>query len=342
MKTIKTLSTLFLLALSTTLATAQNRKFCGTTEAEKLVFEQHPELLKQSLEREAEYAKIDKQQAASNYASARMQSVVYIIPVVFHIIHQNGVENISDAKVREAIAVMNEDFRKGNPDSNVTIGLFKPLMADCEIEFRLAELDPSGNCTNGIDRVYSWETNNGGESAKFNQWTPSKYLNIWTVKKMSAAHLTAAAYSYTPGNAPGGGDGIISLYDYVGVNQYSRHTLSHEVGHYLNLRHTWGSTNQPNVACGDDNVSDTPVTKGANGVCILTQSICNPPIVENVQNFMDYSYCTTMFTPGQKTRMRNALTSSVAGRNNLWSRSEERRVGKECGDECRSRWSPYH
>ncbi|MBL0046989.1 MAG: T9SS type A sorting domain-containing protein [Bacteroidetes bacterium] len=298
-------------------AFAQGFKFCGTDEAQRLVFKEHPELELEYLQREEEAIIRDKREAASNYAEARATNVVRIIPVVFHIIHQYGPENLSDAKIKESIEVMNEDFRKQNPDSGQTIALYKPLMADCEIEFRLATIDPNGNCTNGIERFYSWETNNGGESAKFNQWPQNKYLNIWVVKKMGPSHLSAAAYSYLPGTAPGGGDGIICLYDYVGTNSGNSHTLSHEVGHWLNLKHTWGSGNQPNVACGDDNVSDTPITKGSSLVCNLNLAACNPPTIENVQNFMDYSFCTTMFTSGQKARMNAALLSIVAGRSNL-------------------------
>ncbi len=319
MKHLKKILFFFLFAPSSMLVQAQTLKTCGTDEAEQLMFAQHPELLQQYLQREEEYIRIDKQGALNGFANQRTQSVVYVIPVVFHIIHQNGPENLSDAKIREAIRVMNEDFRKQNPDSGLTIPLFKPIMADCEIEFRLAELDPNGNCTNGINRMYSWETNNGGESAKLTQWPQNKYLNIWVVKSMSASHASAAAYSYTPGNAPTGGDGIITLYNYVGTNSGNSHTLSHEVGHWLNLRHTWGSGNQPNVTCGNDMVSDTPTTKGSPSSCNINLSTCAPPAIENVQNFMDYSFCTTMFTLGQKARMRTALTSTTAGRSNLWT-----------------------
>jgi len=93
--------------------------------------------------------------------------------------------------------------------------------------------------------------------------------------------------------------------------------LTHEIGHCLNLAHVWGSTNDPGVACGNDGVSDTPITKGWTS-CNLNGSVCNPPSLENVQNYMEYSYCCKMFTQGQKTRMRAALNSAAGGRNNLW------------------------
>ncbi len=309
---------LLLLCFSSSLfVNAQELKRCGTDEAQNRFFAQHPQIYQDFLNREESFRQLDEKEAKTNYAAARTSAAVLIVPVVFHIIHQYGPENLSDAKIKEAVDVMNQDFRKQNADTAQTIPLYQPIMADCEIEFRLATIDPNGNCTNGIERFYSPQTNNGSEDAKFNQWPQNKYLNIWVVKKMGPSHLNAAAYSYFPGGAPGGGDGIICLYDYVGTNPGNSHTLSHEAGHWLNLPHTWGSTNQPNVACGNDNVSDTPITKGSNLVCNLNLAACNPPIIENVQNFMDYSFCTTMFTLGQKTRMRAALTSPTAGRSNL-------------------------
>jgi PKD repeat protein len=94
--------------------------------------------------------------------------------------------------------------------------------------------------------------------------------------------------------------------------------LTHEIGHFLDLEHTWGSTNSPGVQCGDDGVSDTPITKGWNHCPSPSSSmLCNPGVEENYQNYMDYSYCTHMFTLGQANRMISALTSSTAQRNNL-------------------------
>ena len=94
--------------------------------------------------------------------------------------------------------------------------------------------------------------------------------------------------------------------------------LTHEVGHYLNLLHTWGYTNDPGVDClGTDDVSDTPPTKGWTS-CNLSGATCSSPL-DNIQNYMEYAYCSTMYTEGQKTRMRNALTSSACQRSSLWT-----------------------
>lgn len=247
---------------------------------------------------------------------------LYVIPVVFHIIHDYGPENISDAQIFDAMRVINEDFRKLNSDTNLTIPAFQGIAADCQIEFRLATIDPTGACTNGIDRIRSTRTYAADDAAKLNPWPNSRYINIWVAK--SLVNAGAAAYAYRPGNASNAVDGIMCRYNYVGSigqsNQNNARTLTHELGHVLNLSHPWGNTNDPGVSCGDDGVSDTPVTRGWTA-CTLSGSVCNPPIVENVQNHMDYSYCTTMFTEGQGLRMQAALNSSASNRNNLWTPS---------------------
>jgi len=120
--------------------------------------------------------------------------------------------------------------------------------------------------------------------------------------------------------------GIIVRDDYFGTigtsNIGRRHTLSHEAGHWLNLSHCWGNTNSPGDAANcssDDGISDTPETIGSNLVCNLNATTCGS--LDNVQNIMEYSYCSTMFTQGQVGFMHTALNSNTAGRNNLWTAS---------------------
>lgn len=305
-----------LVAFTTTAQEA--RKHCYTTEMTAEYLQQNPQYRQQMQQLEqftAEYVK--------NHKAERIGSrTVYIIPLVFHIIHNYGPENISDAQVYDAVNVLNRDYRMLNADTSIVIADFQALRADCEIEFRLANKDPQGNCTNGIDRVVSALTDNADDNAKFNPWDHTMYLNIWTIHAFSSAHAGAAAYAYYPGASSAAVDGVIARSDYVGSigssSPTNSRTLTHEIGHCLNLSHPWGSTNAPGVACGDDNVSDTPETMGWDH-CDLSGSICNPPIIENVQNYMDYSYCDCMFTYGQKTRMHAALNSAVGGRNNLWT-----------------------
>jgi PKD repeat protein len=302
---------------------AQDLKPCGTTEMHLKMMESDPVYKQNYLSEQERLKTLDKEAYANGYKDARLTAPLgppkYIIPVVFHIIHQYGIENISDEQARDAIRTLNEDFRKRNKDTVNTIDLFKPIAADCEIEFRLAQLDPNGNPTNGIERIASPYTSLGNDSSKLNPWPRSKYLNIWVTKYIKGGF---AAYANYPGTATDK-DGIISLHTYIGAigtgSLLGSHTLSHEVAHWLNIQHVWGNTNAPEVNCGDDDVLDTPVTKGHNNKCPLNEQFCNAGIVENVQNFMEYSYCFTMFTNGQKTRMHNALNNTAGDRNNVWT-----------------------
>ena len=144
------------------------------------------------------------------------------------------------------------------------------------------------------------------------------YLNIWTVKSLEGY---AAAYSGYPASADAFPtlDGVVSEHRYFGydgtASEISRHVLTHEVGHYLNLYHPWDLAINGGP-CGDDQVADTPITKFSS--CVLYLAECTPGVIENVQNYMTASYCERMFTVGQKERMIDALNSSVGMRNNLW------------------------
>lgn len=242
-------------------------KHCGTTEASKEIYLAHPELLKQ----QEEYNVLLQQKIAEKAQQRNTNSdQVYIIPVVFHVIHANGDENISDAQIKDQIDILNRDYRKLNSDlSNVAKNTpFDTLAADIKIEFRLAQIDPNGKCTNGIDRIYSQLTFNGGNQSKLNQWPREKYLNVWTVKTIGASGV--AGFAFFPSDvttylAPY--DGILILSNYIGSigtsNPYTSRALTHEIGHYLSLYHPWGGTNSPEVDCsGDDQVTDTPQTRG--------------------------------------------------------------------------------
>jgi PKD repeat protein len=335
------LTALFCFILLNLSTQAQELKHCGSTEMQQKFWDANPEIYQDYLKENARLEAIDKAAFANGYKdnnAARTSAPTYIIPVVFHVIHEYGTENISDAQIIDAIRVMNNDWRKLNADTSSTVASFKSIAADIGVEFRLAHKAPDGSCTNGIERIYSSLTNTADDNSKLtywngsalvgtavkNAWPPSKYLNIWTVKTLGSAG--AAAYAYYPsGTGTSIKDGIICLSNYVGSigssSPYTSRTLTHEAGHYLNLIHVWGSTNTPGVDCSSsDNVSDTPTTKG-HTTCPLSDAACNASVVENVQNYMDYSYCYTMFTAGQKTRMLAAITSSVGARNNLWTAS---------------------
>lgn len=290
--------------------------FCTTDEHSNAYLQSHPE----AIQMREQLEQFTRQFAANRAQNRTSSSVIYTVPVVFHILHEYGNENISDAQVMDEIEWLNRDYNKLNPDTIDVIPEFENNIANIGFEFRLAQLDPNGNCTNGIEHIYTALTNSADDASKLNPWPNNKYLNIWVAKTLK--NTAAAAYAYYPGAASASVDGIMCRYDYVGgigaSNAGVAHTITHEVGHYFNLAHPWGSTNSPGVACGDDNVSDTPETMGWTS-CVLSGSICNPPIIENVQNFMDYSFCDRMFTEGQKTRMLAAINSSIGGRSNLWT-----------------------
>lgn len=307
---------------------AQERLVCFTDEYLREAIAKDPSILatQQQLEDYTQrfISNLQRQNRAGNPVNRSNTPPTYIIPVVFHVLHQYGPENISDAQIQDCIRHMNEDYRKLNADTINIIAPFIPVAADCEIEFRLATLDPNGNCTNGIDRIYTSKTNSANNNSKLNQWPNTKYLNIWTA--LTLENTGAAAYSQYPSVAAGSPsiDGIMSRHDYIGTigtgGPSGAHTISHEAGHWMNLQHCWGSTNSPGVACGDDGVSDTPITKGWDH-CDLSGANCTSGVIENVQNFMEYSYCDCMFTVGQRNRMWAALNASTAGRNNLWTQS---------------------
>lgn len=235
---------------------------CGTTEAERKLFEQHPEL-----SAAFDNYNSDLNQLIQSRSQQRTGSTVFLIPVVFHIIHENGVENISDAQIFDQMTIMNKDWRKLNSDTAGIVAGFNSHAADVHIEFRLAQIDPNGNCTNGIDRIYSHKTNGADDGSKLNGWPRNKYLNIWIVKSM--ANAGAAGYAYYPSDVAGQlfpYDGVIMLHDYIGSigtgSVGKSRTLTHEIAHCFSLQHVWGSTNDPGVSCGDDQVYDTPATKG--------------------------------------------------------------------------------
>lgn len=306
MKTLKAILLLLIISFQFSLLAQtqdENIKFCKTTEVNEELLRNNPEL---RLEREA-YAKAINEFIRNN----PKDDETYVIPVVFHVIHNYGAENISKAQIEDQIRILNEDFNLLNPDTSLIIDEFKSIAANCNFEFRLAKLDPDGNCTDGITRTVSELTYNGGEEVKeiaptWNR-TNRAYLNIWVVNRIPGA----AGYSFYPYSNDMSYAGILMTYSYVGsIEEGSAgrsRTLTHEIGHYLDLPHPWGSTNDPELPenCGiDDGIEDTPNTIGHTS-CSLYAITCGS--LDNVQNYMDYSYCGRMFTIGQSERMYAAL-----------------------------------
>ena len=262
------------------------------------------------------------------------RGTVYKIPVVFHIIHNNGVEKIDRDQAIDALQILNRDLRALRADTATVDTLFKPLIADIEVEFVLATKSPDGSCFNGItmtESVYSY--NNGGINGSdqvndimmYNNvyqgnWPGNQYLNVFVCGSVGTG---IAGYTNYPSGFFGNtmNNGVWLRHDYCGSigtgSPSGSKTFVHEIGHWLNLPHTWGSTNEPGLATNcnsDDGISDTPNTIGSNW-CNYNEVTCGP--VANIENHMEYSSCRKMFTQGQKSRMRTALNSTTGGRSNL-------------------------
>lgn len=303
---------------------------CGADELRIETLKKNPKIAEAVIRRDQELETFTKT-FVEDFYQKKTRSATYVIPIVFHVIHNYGPENISDAQIMDGLSILNKTFRKQLADTGSIVAAFKPIHADCDIEFALAKRDPSGNCHSGINRIASPLTSIGDHSVKsIIQWPPDKYLNVYICAQ--AAGL--AGHCVWPGDADTipAWDGIVIASNYVGSIGTSSYTTSvafaHECGHYLNLQHIWGGNNVPgfyyypcadpgNDCSIDDGVSDTPQTIGWVS-CNLSGASCGSPL-DNVQNTMDYSYCNRMFTIGQKARMQACLNSSIANRDNLWT-----------------------
>src|SRR5690554_291150 len=325
--------TLFILfSISVYIGYSQEPYPCETDQINSELFKNSPALQEKIIQSKNELEAFTEsfvQQASSDRSDA-----TYIIPVVFHIIHDYGLGNISDAQIHDGLWLVNEQFRKLNADTVDIVNDFKHLASDTKIEFRLAQLDPDGNCTNGINRIFSPLTNAGGHVIKdLIQWPPNQYLNIW-VANVVGTNLAGHCIMPPVADTIPEWDGIAIQHSYVGSigtsSPNKKTVLTHEIGHYLNLYHIWGGNNVPGFYylpvgnasnCDhDDGVADTPNTIGWS-TCNLTANSCGETLPDMIHNYMDDSYCSVLFTEGQKQRMHATLNSPIANRNNLWTES---------------------
>lgn len=276
------------------------------------------------------------QQYISNRKLENIQSAIITIPVVVHVIHNGEAvgtgANISDLQILSQIEALNEDFRLQNFDSLQPSHPFWAYTADTEIEFCFAEQDEFGNPTTGIERIdggqADWDPTDIDDILKpATIWDRDLYLNIWTVK-YDAANSTLLGYAQFPGGADST-DGVVCRYDAFGYtgnvtppNDLGR-TMTHEVGHWINLRHIWGDDSPQalqNGTCdagecsGDDFVGDTPDACEPNYGCKTFPwnafNLCGTDADgEMYMNYMDYGddACLVMFTYDQGLRMQAAL-----------------------------------
>lgn len=258
--------------------------------------------------------------------AANEDTFTYIIPTVVHIIHNGGAENISDAAVVSQLNSINLDYN--DPDRTGPRGNVKFI-------FCLATLDPQGNPTTGIIRVKSPEHStisfaSEEETKKLSRWPRERYLNIWVVKRIvndDDNNKTILGYAYRPSalanSANKNMDGVVVDYRFFGKNQPHQiisdfrlgKTLTHEIGHYFDLLHTWGRDGVGQGGCFDDDmIDDTPVCDGPyTAKYIPTLNRCDKPQqcgnIRQTENYMDYSIdrCLQFFTEGQANFMRTAI-----------------------------------
>jgi hypothetical protein len=288
---------------------------CATTEATILLQKRDPALAK----------RMDiARKAAQTYSTGNLNLRKFqqgdTIPVVFHVVYNNFPQNISDAQLLSQLAVLNEDFNRLNSDAGNTPPPFKAVAGNPRIHFCLAALDPYGKPSTGITRTftskpsfqYSENEVKFGNKGGHNVWNPELYLNIWVCNLAD----NILGYAQFPGGPPET-DGIVLRYSSVGrypINPFFSpynlgRTATHEIGHWLGLRHIWG---EEEGSCTDsDQISDTPNQSDKSTGCPNFPKIScnNVPNGDMFMNYMDYTNdaCMNLFTQQQSELMNATL-----------------------------------
>lgn len=252
---------------------------------------------------------------AARFSSKKKEIQEVTIPVVVHVIHRTKEQDIDDAQIASQIDVLNADFNRDNADLDKVPEVWSELVGNPKISFTLASKDPEGNASDGIVRVKTtktrFSTDNGMKFAAkggSDAWPADRYLNIWVCNIPDVL-----GYAQFPGG-PAETDGVVITYHAFGTSGAAKapfnkgRTTTHEVGHWLNLRHIWGDTED---CSGTDHVPDTPTQQLPNyGTPEFPHVSCsNGPDGDMFMNYMDYvdDAAMFMFTTGQVERMRAAL-----------------------------------
>lgn len=305
------------LVMSVAALNAQQINRCGSYDYQQQQIANDPSL-------QAKYDAIENEANVMQqmYPNGYQPRAVINIPVVFHVVYGNATENISTTRIFEQLTVLNEDYRKTNADAGNVPAAWQSIAADCEINFCLAQQDPNGNWTTGINRVStsvtSFSTNDNvkhASSGGADAWDRDSYLNIWVCDLGSGL----LGYAQFPSGAAST-DGVVLDYAYTGKTGASApynkgRTATHEVGHWLGLRHIWGDDGSG--CSGSDGVSDTPNQADENYGCFTVGSVqtdgCSPSAPGVMwSNYMDYTddACMYFFTTGQKTKMWTNLNGA--------------------------------
>lgn len=320
---------------------AKQGNWCGFDQKLEEYFQANPNMRQQFHDDNVEIAK-----KASSHAHMGNKATT-IIPVVIHVMHWNGQGNISKAQILDGIRIMNEDYKRLNPDTTNTRSVFKPFAGVPDVEFRLARIDPNGNCTEGITRDETPLTNNADDAVKaVNDWPASQYLNIWLVNSIdnSGGSGIILGYAQFPGYGPWNTYGVICRHDQfgtIGTSSADGRTATHEVGHCLGLLHTFQGGCAGNCSSSGDYVCDTPPVKQDTYGCNKTQNSCsndyqgpdpwnNVNMVDQIENYMSYDACQNMFSKDQVGRMAQAV-SGTSTLTNLVSNSNLIKTGTQNG-----------
>ena len=308
---------------------AQEIKPCGTYQARENYLKTVPGYAAKLNAAEAQTA-LEYQTYLQNLNSAAKTSSInstytFTVPVVFHVLHLGesvGTSiNVSDATLINALDQVNRDYARLGSDTTTIDPLFDSLYINSHMHFELAKKDPHGNCTNGIVRHYDPKTN-WSQADLFNyqystmaagNWNPSKYLNIYIVKNIiddGGSAGIVVGYTHLPGTAPiDPADAIVYRYDFLGG--LNARSLSHEIGHWFGLSHTFGSSNNAGVECGNDDINDTPATTGFFSTCPKAGLYSAPPAITTPADSSDILFVA--LGAMKSTSTLNSLSSVISG-----------------------------
>jgi hypothetical protein len=292
---------------------AIKRRTCGAMAVHHRLLELDPNFRM----RQAQLENATAMRMSLGVRALRAAAAPITIPVVVHVVYKTAAENISVAQIKSQINVLNKDYRAKNADKSKVPPVWKGLVSDVSTQFALASKDPKGKPTTGITRTKTTQTSfDTDDSVKFsatggvNAWPTDKYLNIWVCTLANGI----LGYAQFPGG-PKKTDGVVILNTAFGTSGTASppfnlgRTATHEVGHWLNLRHIWADTED---CSGTDFVADTPNAAGPNyGKPKFPHVTCNNgPSGDMFVNYMDYvdDGAMFMFTTQQAVRMQAALS----------------------------------